>query len=153
VRRRDQWVVLRLRQQQVRERLQASFLGDLGLGAAFRLERQIDVFQPTLAVRGANRGFERIVQLALLADRIEDHGAPLLQLAQVAQPLIQYAQLRVVKRTGGFLSVACDKRHRCATVEQRHCGRDLLSADAKFLCNLPVDGGRHAHTLCKELTQ
>ena len=81
---RDLRVVLRLRQQQLGERLEAGLPGDLGLGAALRLERQIDVFQAPLAVGGQDRGLERGVELALLADRLEDGGAPLLQLAQIA---------------------------------------------------------------------
>ena len=148
-RRRDLRVVLRLRQQQVGERLQARLLGDLGLGAALRLERQIDVFEPPLAVGGADRGFERVVELALLADRIEDDGAPLLQLAQIAQPLVERAQLRVVERAGRFLAIAGDERHRRAAVEQRHRRCYLLRADAKFLGDLSVNGSRHAHTYCR----
>jgi hypothetical protein len=42
-RRRDYAVVLRSGQQQIGERLQARLLGDLSLGAALRLERQINV--------------------------------------------------------------------------------------------------------------
>ena len=81
----DLRIVLRLRQQQLGQRLEAGFLGDLGLGAALRLERQIDVFQPSLAVGGEDRRFQRGVELALLADRIEDGGAALLELAQIVR--------------------------------------------------------------------
>ncbi len=131
--RRSERVVLRMRQQHVRERLEARLLGDLGLGAALRLERQIDIFEATLAVCGADRGFERVVELALLADRVEDDGAPLLQLAQVAQALVEGAQLGIVERAGRFLAVAGDEGNRCAAVEQLHGGCDLLCADAELL--------------------
>ena len=149
-RRRDRRIVFRVRQQQIGERLQAGLLGDLGLGAALRLERQIDVFEPALAVGGADRGFERVVELALLADRIEDDGAPLLQLAQIAQALVERAQLRVIERAGRFLAIAGDERHGRAAVEQRHRGRDLLVADAEFLRDLSVNGSRHARTFAKK---
>ena len=135
-----------VRQQQIGERLQAGLLGDLGLGAALRLERQIDVLQPALAVGGADCGFERVVELALLADRIEDDGAPLLQLAQIAQALVEGAQLRVVERAGRFLAIAGDERNRRAAVEQRHGGCDLLLADAKFLRDPLVNRSHHACT-------
>ena len=139
-------VVLRVRQQQVRERLEARLLGDLGLGAALGLERQIDVFEPALAVGGADRGFERVVELALLADRIEDDGAPLLQLAQIAQALVERAQLRVVERAGRLLAIAGDEGNRRAVVEQRHGGCDLLLANAKLLRDPSVNRSRHACT-------
>ena len=66
----DLRIVLRLHQQQFRQGLEAGFLGDLGLGAALRLERQIDVFQAPLAVGRHDRRFQRSVELTLLADRI-----------------------------------------------------------------------------------
>ena len=61
---------------------------------------------------------QRVVELALAADRLQDRGPPLLQLAQVAQPLLQRAQLGVVEHAGGLLAVAGDERHGRAAVEQ-----------------------------------
>ena len=71
-------IVLRLRQQQFGQRLEPGLPGDLGLGAALRLERQIDVLQPPLAVGGEDRRFQRGIELALFADRIRGSrcGAP-----------------------------------------------------------------------------
>ncbi len=135
----DLRIVLRLRQQQLRQRLEAGFLGDLGLGAALRLERQIDVFQASLAVGGEDRGFQRGIELALFADRIENRGAALFEFAQIVQALFQRAQLRVVERAGDFLAVARNERHRGAAVEQRHRRLDLLLANAEFLRNLPMN--------------
>ena len=125
-------IVLRLRQQQVGERLQPGLPGDLGLGAALRLERQIDVLQAPLAVGSQDRRLERGIELALLADRVEDRGAPLLQLAQIVEPLFERAQLRVVERAGGLLAIARDERHRRAAVEQRDGGIDLRLAHAEL---------------------
>ena len=62
-----------------------------------------------------------------------------LELAQIAQPLLQRAQLRVVERAGDFLAVARDERHRGAAVEQRHRRLDLLLPNAKLLRNLPMN--------------
>ena len=135
-RRRGVRVVLGMRQQEIGERLQARLPGDLGLGAALRLERQIDVLEPALAVGGTDRRLERVVELALLADRLEDGGAPLLELAQIAQALVERAQLRIVERAGRLLAIAGDERHRGAAVEQRHGGLDLLRAHAELFRDL-----------------
>ena len=135
----DLRIVLRLRQQQFGQRLEAGFPGDLGLGAALRLERQIDVFQAPLAVGGQDRGFQRGVELALFADRIEDRDAALFEFAQIGQPLFQRAQLRVVEPAGDFLAVARHERHRGAAVEQFDRRLDLLFANAKFFRNLSID--------------
>ena len=132
-------IVLRLRQQQFGQRLEPGFLGDLGLGAALRLERQIDVFQAPLAVGGEDRRFQRGIELALLADRIEDRGAALLEFAQIVQALLQRAQLRIVEPAGDFLAVARDERNRGAAVEQRHRRLDLLLANAELFRNLSID--------------
>jgi hypothetical protein len=43
-------IILRLGEQQFRQRLEAGFLGNLRLGAALRLERQIDILQTPLVV-------------------------------------------------------------------------------------------------------
>ena len=80
----------------------------------------------------SDRRLERGVELALLADRVEDDRAPLLQLAQIVQPLLERAQLRVVERAGRFLAIARDERHRRAAVEQGDRGLDLLLADAEL---------------------
>ena len=132
-------IVLRLRQQLLGQRLEAGLLGDLGLGAALRLERQIDVFQPALAVGGQDRGFQRGIELALFADRFENGRAALFELAQIIQALFQRAQLRVVEPAGDFLAVSRHERHRGAAVEQRHGRFDLLLAYAQFFRNLSVD--------------
>ena len=51
-------LVLRVRQQQVGERLQSGFLGDLGLGASLRLIGEIDVLEAPLAVGGQDGRLE-----------------------------------------------------------------------------------------------
>ena len=135
----DLRIVLRLRQQQLGQRLEAGLLGDLGLGAALRLERQIDVFQASFAVGGEDRRFQRGIELALFADRIEDRGAALFKFAQIVQALFQRAQLRVVERAGDFLAVSRHERNRGAAVEQRDRRLDLLFADAEFFRNLSID--------------
>src|SRR5690349_6895557 len=128
-----------MREHEIGERLEARLLGDLRLGAALRLERQIDVLEPALAVGGADRRRERVVELSLLADRFENGGAPVLELAQIAQAFFERAQLRVVERAGRLLAVAGDERNRRAAVEQLHGGADLLGAHAELAGDLSGD--------------
>jgi hypothetical protein len=71
-----------------------------------------------------------VAQLALLVDAGEDRRAALFQLAQVAQPGFEIAQLGVVQPAGDFLAVAGDERHRRAFVEQRDGGADLRRCGA-----------------------
>ncbi len=126
------------------QRLQAGFPGDLRLGAPLRLVGQIDVLQPRLRVRRHDLRFERIVELALFSDAAEDRGAPLLQLAQIAEPLLQRSELRVVEHAGRFLAVACDERHRRAAVQKLDGSLHLLCPHAKLFSN-PLFDGFHAH--------
>jgi hypothetical protein len=142
-------IVLRLRQQKLGQRLEAGLPGDLGLGPALRLVRQIDVFQPSLAVGGKDGRLQRGIELALFTDRIEDRGAAGLELAQIVQPLLQRAQLRVVEPAGDFLAVPRHERHGGAAIKQRHGRLDLLLANAKLLRNLSMNIC-HVRSSCKQ---
>ena len=59
-------------------------------------------------------------ELALLLDALQHGGAPVLQLAQVAEALLQLAELRVVEAARLLLAVAGDERHGRAFAEQLH---------------------------------
>src|SRR5262249_24377412 len=85
------------------------------------------------------RRLERVVELALLADRLENGGAPVLELAQIAQAVLERAQLRIIERAGRLLAVARDERNRGAAVEQFHCGPDLLGAHDELVGDLLGD--------------
>jgi hypothetical protein len=93
-------------------------------------------------------------QLALLGDALHDRLAPLLQLAQVSEALLQRAQLHVVEPAGHFLAIARHEGHRGPVVEQGHRRGDLFDTDAEFVrdslfdavhCPSPV---REGHGLC-----
>ena len=130
----------RIGEQRVRQRLKPRLFRDLRLRAPLRLIRQIDVFEPRLRIRRHDLRLERIVELALLADRIEDRAAALLQLAQIAEPLLQRAELRVVEHAGDFLAVACDEGHRRAAVQKLDGRLHLLRPHAKLVRNSLFDG-------------
>ena len=50
-------------------------------------------------------------QLALRGDRLQDSTTAVLQFAEVAQALVELAELGVVEGPGGFLAVAGDERN------------------------------------------
>ena len=120
-------------QQRVGERFQAGLAGDLRARAALGLVRQVEVFQAGFGVRLLDRFFQFRCQLFLLGDAFEDGFAPFLQLAQVAQPLFQRAQLGVIQAAGHFFTIPGDEGHRGAFVQQGHGGRDLPGLGVDFL--------------------
>src|SRR5262249_41259362 len=63
-------------------------------------------------------------------------GAPVLELAQIAQALFERAQLRVVEGAGRLLAGAGDERNRRASVAQFGGGPGPLGAPAQALGNL-----------------
>ena len=115
----------RVRQQGVRQRLQPRLQRDLRLGAALRLVRQVEVFQMRLVLGERDRLEELGRHLVLLGDRLDDRRAAFLQLAQVAQPVLQHAQLGVVQSPRRLLAVARDEGHRRPLVQQGDGGGDL----------------------------
>ena len=134
-------------QQAVQQRLEAGFARDLRPGAAFGLIGRVQVLQPRLGVSGSDGCLQFRAQLALFGDALQHRGAPLLQLAQIDQALLEVAQLGVVQPVGGLLAVARDERHGGALVEQLDCRFDLPGVDAQLLCN--ALGNRHrTETTC-----
>lgn len=138
----------RISQQPISQWFQPGLPGELGLGPAFLLERQVDVFQPGLGVGGADALAHGVVKLALAFDRLEDRGPAFLQLAQVTKPLLQRSELNVVQAAGGLLAVTRHERHGGPGVQQVHRCCHLGGAHAQFGRDLFRDGqgwlrGRH----------
>ena len=123
----------RIGEQRVEQRFDAGFARDLRLGAALLLVGRVQVFEPGLGVGAQNGLLQFRRQLALFIDTLQHAGTALLQFAQIAQTLLQVAQLRVVQAAGDFLAVAGDERHGGAFVEQGDGGLHLLGADGQFL--------------------
>ena len=82
---------VRIFEQAEGERLDTGFAGDLRLGAALLLVRQIKVFETLLGFGIADLGLEFRRQLALFVDAGEDGGTPLLKVAQVGQAFFEVA--------------------------------------------------------------
>ena len=125
-------IMARLGEQQFGQWLQPCFAGDLRLRAALRLVGQVDVFEPGLGVGRHDLLPERVVELALPADGLQDRGAALVQLAQVMEPFLERPELGVVEGAGHLLAVAGDERHRGPAVEQLHGRRDLALPDPEL---------------------
>ncbi|CAH0319644.1 hypothetical protein SRABI128_04822 [Microbacterium sp. Bi128] len=128
-------------EQGVGERLQSGFAGDLRLGAPLGFEREVDVLQPRLSVGADDGGLQFRGQRALGGNRLEDTPAAVLELAQVAQPLLQLAELGIVQGAGRFLPVEGDEGHGGPGVEQIHGGLDLPRQDAELAGDLGGDAG------------
>jgi hypothetical protein len=60
-----------------------------------------------------------------LCDRFDDGLAALFQFAQITQPVLQQAQLRIVQTTRRLFAIARDKRHRRPLVQQGFGSSDL----------------------------
>ena len=90
--------------------------------------------------------------LPCAADRLQDRGAAFLQLTQVAQPLLERAQLRVVERAGDLLAVARDERHRRAAVEQLDRRLHLALADPE-LTGDPLKNSHNWPLWCRRMSR
>jgi hypothetical protein len=125
--------------QRVGERLEAGFAGDLRLAAPLRFVRQVEVFEALLGFGGVD--LPRSVRASACPVPRSRRGcaAPLFELAQVEQALVEQAQLDVVETAGHLLAVAGDERHGRPFVEQRGGGLDLLWAAADFFGDLGGD--------------
>ena len=148
------WFLARIGEQPLGQRFQPGLPGDLRLGPALRLKRQVEVLQPGLGVDRHNLRLELVVELALLADRVQDRRAALLELAQIVQPLLQGAQLRVVQPAGGFLAVPGDERHGGPTVEQPDSGAHLPLGHPQLISDPLVQRRRcHAHATSSRMNR
>src|SRR5690606_7428714 len=115
----------RVAEQLVGQRLQPQLAGDLRFGAPLRLVGQVDVFEAGLGLGRHDLRAQLVVELALRLDRLQDRGPALVELAEVAQPLFERAQLGVVEAAGHLFAVARDERHGRAAVEQLDRGPHL----------------------------
>ena len=103
----------------------AGFAGDLGLGAALLLEGQVKVFEALFGFGVFDGVAERRVELALFVDAGNHGGTAFFEFAQVAEALLEVAQLGVVEGAGDFLAVAGNKGHRGAFVQKLDRRRNL----------------------------
>jgi len=129
-----------LRPKELRQRLQALLARHLGLGAALRLVRQVEVFQLVLLEHRLDLRLQFRRELALRFDRFEDGFATLFELAEVFQLLLAIADLHLVEVAGDFLAVARNERHGGALVEQLHHGCQALERNVQELGYVDENG-------------
>ena len=132
----------RVGEDRVGQRFQTGLAGDLRLGAALGLVGQVEVFEARLAVGGQHVIEQRLRELPLLGDGREDRVAAVFHLAQVAELLLEVAQLGVVEAAGHFLAVAGDERHGRAFVQQFDRSADLRRLCIDLVGNPLGDGRR-----------
>ena len=136
-------IARRIAQQPIGERLEAGLLGDLRLGAALGLVRQVDVLEPRLRLGRHDLVAQLVVELSLGCDRLKDRRAPILQFTNVTQPFLEGAQLGVVERAGRFLAVPSDEWHGGAAIEQLDRRSDLPFTHAQLVGDPRMNGCVH----------
>ena len=125
----------------LRERFETGLARDLCLGPAPRLVRQVEIFEARLVVGCQDIRTQAVGELALLLDAGDHRGATILQFAQVAEALLEQAQLRIVESAGDFLAIAGDERHGGAAVDQLHGRLDLFRTSGDFPGDALFDAG------------
>ena len=107
-----------LGEQQGRQRLQPLLPRRRGAGAALLLVGAVQVLHLRQGGGGVDGGGQRLRQLPLAVDSSLDLLPPLLQIAQVLQPLLQGAQGGVIHGAVELLAVAGDEGDGVALVQQ-----------------------------------
>src|SRR4051812_43047090 len=115
--------------QQLREGLETTLARDHGARAALGLVREIEILERLLGVGGIDARFQRVVELALFFDALENRDAAFAELAEVLRAIANIAELNFVETAGGFLTVAGDEWKGVAFVEERERSGDLLRGE------------------------
>ena len=122
----------RVAKQTIGQRLQPGFAGNLCLGAALFLIRQIQIFKTCLGVGLVNRRFKLGGEFVLFADAFKHGGPAAFKFGQIPQAFFQRTQLGVIKPAGFFFAVAGDKRNGRTFIEHLDGGNDLFGTNRKF---------------------
>ncbi len=117
------------------QRFESGFAGDLAFGAALRFVRQIQIFEFSFVLHGADLAFQLRGQLALIGNAFQDRATAIFQFAQIAKSLFKIAQIGVGQATGDFFPVTGNERHSRAFIKQGDGGIDLLRTDIQFGSN------------------
>ena len=126
----------------VRERLQAFFARDHGLGAALGLVREVEIFQLALVEGLLDTRLQLVGQLALFLNGGEDGLLARNQLAEIEQLFFDGADLDLVEVAGRLLAVAGDEGDGGAFVEELDRGEQALHGDLERAGNVNQEIGR-----------
>ena len=127
----------RIAEQLIRERLKPRFTGLFSPGTAFRLIGEVEILEPLLAVSRFNLGSERIRQLSLLFNGLQNGGAAVFKILQIDQLFLERAKLRVIEPSGHFLPVTGNKGHCRPFFKEIHGGRRLCRSAVNVGGNRP----------------
>ncbi len=122
------------------QRLEALLPRDGGFGPPLRLEGQVQILELVLLQNGLDLGPQLGSQLALLLNRREHGLAPVLQLAEVFELLLDGPDLYFIQGAGGLFSIAGDEGNRSALVEQPNGGDEALEGDVQQLRDVQKNG-------------
>src|SRR5690606_14017801 len=110
---------------------------DRRAGPSLRTVRQVQVLERLLRLRAPDPGLQLRLQLPLLLDRLQDRGAPVLQLLQIRGAVPDITELDLVQPARRLLPVSGDERERVPLVEERERGVDLPRRERQLVCDLP----------------
>src|ERR1019366_1144185 len=102
---------------------------------------QVEIFEFGLFERGLDLRLQFRREFALLRNRRQHRLAPVFQLAEVFQLLLDVADLHFVEIAGGLLAVARNERHGGAPVEQFDDSQHPLQRDRQKLGDVNEYGG------------
>ena len=122
-----------LQQQPQGQRLQPPLLGDGGPGAALGPVWAVQILQLGQGLGPAQLVLQFVCQHVHIRQGFFDFLAAFVQIAQVFQPLRQFAQHLVVQGAMGLLAVPGDEGNGVARVQQLDHGLYLLGTQGKFL--------------------
>jgi hypothetical protein len=125
-RRLDRGVGGRACPEQLGQRLEAALARYRRAGTAFGPVRKVEVLERLLRLGPVDRGSQRVIELALALDTLEDRRAALVELREVLRAVAHVAELDFVEAAGDFLPVAGDEGEGVALAEEREGVGDLL---------------------------
>ncbi len=124
---------MRIPKQVIGEWFEPGFDGHLSLGATLGFIGQIQIFQTRFAVGGEDVTLQFRRQLVLLLNAFENGCATFFHFTQVTETFFQLTQLAVIQCAGDFLTVASDKGHGRAVIQQFNSRSHLLRTDVQFV--------------------
>ena len=122
-----------LREDLVCQRLEPFFPGNGRARAAFGAEGTVDILQLGQRLCVVNGARKPVGEFFLRLDCGSDFAAPLVEIAQILQPLLQLTQRRVVHAAMLLLAVARDEGNGVALVNERDDVFNIPLRAAEFL--------------------
>ena len=107
-----------LREDGLRQGLQAALDGDARARLLFLFIRAVDIFRLGQRRRGGERGGDLVRHFALLGDGLGDLFFALFQAAQIGEAVVELAQHLVVAAARHLFAVARDERNGVALVDE-----------------------------------